>query len=402
MKILFHLAKRILFGNSEQNKTKKLMISSVIGMLITCTFILIGIGLLTGFHKAYRGAILSFNSHLVITSDQSFDKFDVEEIEQTLKILQKKYQFSFSKTLYHEILFPTKKGIKPLIIKGIEFNKPEVFSFAFSDQHLLKNKNAIIPGKNVVNQQRGALEKGFLKVISFVNDDKDFKTKYKKMKFSGWFKSGLHHYDGQYLLMDLENMQNTYFKKNAHPVKNFEIRLVDESDLPMLYGELTDLFASRFVIVPWDEWNRPLLEALHLENVAFITISTLVLMVACLTIFGFNFLFFLKKQREFLIFHYIGASTTYLTKVLSIMTLWIAIFAGGGAVLLSSIVIALLKYGKGIALDPDVYFVAKLPAEYNWSWFVSFLFILLGMSIVTSLITGKIVLKQKLAQERLI
>ncbi len=125
----------------------------------------------------------------------------------------------------------------------------------------------------------------------------------------------------------------------------------------------------------WDELNANLLEALRLEKTVVMVVTLLVMLMASLNLFGFVFLFLLSRRRDFQILGELGLSPRDHHQILA----WVSAALGGVASLCSLVagffVLVFLKFGPGIPLNPDVYFVSRVPVEFDFWWLGSFWFL---------------------------
>jgi ABC-type antimicrobial peptide transport system permease subunit len=76
----------------------------------------------------------------------------------------------------------------------------------------------------------------------------------------------------------------------------------------------------------------------------------------------------------------------------------LSLFLGGMAsvvgVLMGLVVLVLMQQGKGIPLNPEVYFIDRIPVHFETSWFLFALIGSVALCWLTSFVAGRVVLKR--------
>lgn len=391
----FYLVKRFLSGSSRRS----MLLTAALGIFFSSAFVLVSLGILAGFQGAYRDAVLAFNAHVVVTGVLGFDGEEQAQTASVLGTLQAEFPHVFSPYLFYETLMPTDKGMRPVILKGVQLEKKSaLYPFAFSD-FAGANGSAVYVGGGILSLQPGLSETRELRLLTLKDPKGRRVVRYDRVPATGFFESGLYQFDAQYVYLGLSELRRRYFADDR--VNGFEIRLHDADQTHAFAGRLRALLPPEVEVTTWDELNGSLLEALRLERTTFFAVAFLILSIGCVSVFGFNFLFFLERQREFSILSLLGLSQRRLRGLLNALSLAVGAAATTAAAVCAALALKWLQDGPGIALDPDVYFISRVPAHFEWTWFVLFILAAWLLCLFTSALAGRVVLKRHFAAGQL-
>lgn len=398
--LLPYLVRRFLFGAKEGSVRSATLLTAASGIFFATALVLVSLGILTGFQRAYKRAVLDFNTHIIVQnyfSEFGFTADDQDLLRSLLNDLSAEFPHTASAYLFEETLMPTSKGLRPVGLKGIEWEKRATLypyqAKAWGTPPA--GTSPLFVGADILNLQEGVKEAKKLKILKLKGPSNRYQVGYEKLAVTGVFKSGLYNFDSRYVLMDVSDLQRRMSDKVT--VDGFEIRLVDSSDIPAFEKRLRKIMPNTFRLKTWDEINGDLFEALELERTAFIVIAVLILMIASLNIFGFNFLFFLQREREFLILSLMGLAQNKLRGLLALLSLGIGAVATFLAAVVAYFILSYLALGSGIPLDPKVYFVDRVPVLFEAQWFLYFILCTWILCLATSAVAAKAVLKRHLS-----
>jgi lipoprotein-releasing system permease protein len=390
MKEVWYIAKRFLLPKDRRSFRSLSVLLSTLGIFCATALVMLSLGVLSGYQSVYRDAVLNFSSHIIITRDFGVDADSSAELEKTLIDLQKKTKFEYSPYHFHEALAPSKQGLKTIIFKGVDFKKlKEVYPVKINIVN--KDQKGVFVGQDLASEQGDMLKTGKLKYLSLRDPEGGIQSKLMSMPVVGTFSSGYYDFDSQFVLMPLDTLMQQFNQQN---VSGYELRLSDIDQVESLKKQIFDRVYHEFDILTWDELNRSLFEALKLDRTVVFAVSIMVLAIACLNIFGFNFLFFIGRQKDFMILSALGFGLKRLRRLLAVISFCLGGIAAILGALLGIAGLLFLMHGPGIPLDPKVYFVDHIPVNLVWPWFFAFTLATLILCYVTSLIAGKIVLRR--------
>lgn len=401
MKFLFYLAKHFFFKGSDGQQKSKASLFAFFGIVLVTTFVLVALGILSGYQRAYRDSIMGFNAHVVVSGRHSFFVDEQKKITTAFEKLQTQFVFFYTPYLYYESLIPTTQGMRPFILKGIDLAKHEqMYPFEIEELRLKSFSKTLLPiilGKGILDLQPQARATGSLKMLSLRDKKGRQATTYEKLFFNQTFSTGLYHYDGQFALADLQSLQRKYFQDE--PVQGYEIKLKNPDALTNFMDSLRQELPEGISLTTWMDLNRDVLESLSLEKTTVFAVIFLIVTIASLNIFGFNFLFFIGKQREFQILSLIGLTQQRLGRLLQILSLALCIGATFIGCILGLVILAALFYGPGLPLDPQIYYVDRVPVAWRLEWFLGFLFLSWGLCYLASVFAGKVIIKRYLGSQ---
>lgn len=399
MKVDAHLAFRLLAGHNRKHLLASGWFYAFFGIFLASLFVLVTLGILSGYQGAYRSAIMRFNAHVILSSETGLGEADRREVESVLNGLLQEFSHHKTPYVYHETLVPVAQAFKPVILKGVDFEHlNRVYPFVPDLKGKTDRRDAILMGKNLA-EETGVLKKNQgLRYLGFEKKrpaSQTGTTRFKTLPVAGIFESGLYHYDGQYVLMDARELMRRLGTERVH---GYEIRLKDPSQTHDMVRVLKQKFTSRFVVTSWDELNADLFSALKLERTVIFIIVILILIVACLNVFGFNFLFFVGRMREFRVLWLIGLSRARILGLIRRLGLFLGFLATLLASLLAAGCLLYLRDGLGIRLDPQVYYVDRVPVHFEWVWFGIFLGVTWLLCDFTSFVAGHVMVRRHLGQ----
>ncbi len=185
----------------------------------------------------------------------------------------------------------------------------------------------------------------------------------RRFRVAAIFYSGMYEYDASHVYMTLDNAQE--FLDLQGKVTNVEVKVEDVEGVTAVRDRISAALASHDLRVrDWKEINRNLFSALKLEKIATFIILCLAITVACFCIICTLLLMVTEKSKEIAIIKSLGASDGTILRIFMLEGLMI----GGVGTLFGVITGWVAAEGLkrfGVKLDPEVYYVDRLPIEVN-------------------------------------
>lgn len=185
----------------------------------------------------------------------------------------------------------------------------------------------------------------------------------KRFRVAGIFYSGMYEYDATYVYTMLETAQE-YFQAEDK-VSAIEIKVEDAERVE----RVTPLVAAAVQrddlrVRDWREINKNLFSALKLERFATFIILSIAIMVASFCIVCTLLLMVTEKGKEIAILKAIGASDGTILRTFMIEGV---IIGGIGTVfgVVTGLAVCLGLSWFGLRLDPEVYYIDRLPVSVN-------------------------------------
>ncbi len=206
--------------------------------------------------------------------------------------------------------------------------------------------------------------------------------KARRFRVAAIFYSGMYEYDASQAYTTLDTAQSFFDLKNA--VSAIDVRVDDPEHVadvrPLVEKALAD---PKLTVRDWKEMNKNLFSALKLEKIATFIILSLAILVASFCIICTLLLMVTEKSKEIAILKALGATDRGILRIFMAEGM---IIGGIGTVFGVATGLALTLGLKwfGLRLDPDVYYVDRLPINVDAG---DFTFVALSALVITTLAT---------------
>jgi len=181
-------------------------------------------------------------------------------------------------------------------------------------------------------------------------------------RVAGVFYTGMYEYDLKYVYVTLDSLQD--FLDRGDAVDGIEVRVTNPDETDAFVAKLQDKFGARYRVQDWKELNRSLFSALKLEKVAMFLVLGIVILVASFSIVGNLIMVVVEKAREIALLKTLGASDVGVMQLFAIQGLMIGLI---GTVLGIGTGLDACWWFKrfGLPLNPDVYYIDRLPIHVD-------------------------------------
>jgi lipoprotein-releasing system permease protein len=205
----------------------------------------------------------------------------------------------------------------------------------------------------------------------------------RKFRVAAIFYSGMYEYDASHAYVKLEAAQDFFDLKQN--VTGIEIKIDEAERVSEIRPQIEALVKGRedLRVRDWKELNKNLFSALKLEKIATFIILSLAILVASFCIICTLLLMVTEKSKEIAILKSLGASDQAILKIFMTEGVMIGGIGTVFGVTTGLSVTSGLKW-FGVRLDPDVYYVDKLPINIEWS---DFTLVALAAFLITTIAT---------------
>ncbi|HEX2735979.1 MAG TPA: ABC transporter permease [Polyangiaceae bacterium] len=205
----------------------------------------------------------------------------------------------------------------------------------------------------------------------------------RRFRIAGIFYSGMYEYDASHVYVTLETAQE--FLDLAGRITSIESTVVDAENVRPVAARMVDVFQARGLRVrDWQELNKSLFSALKLEKIATFIILVLAIIVACFCIICTLLLMVTEKSKEIAIIKALGASDRMVLGIFMLEGSVIGAMGTSFGVITGWVMCEGLKR-FGVRLDPEVYYVDRLPIEVNPSDYALIAFFGLAITVAATL-----------------
>lgn len=205
----------------------------------------------------------------------------------------------------------------------------------------------------------------------------------REFRVAAIFYSGMYEYDSSHAYVLIGEAQD--FLDLQGKITSIDVRAKEGVDVAQLRKTLASRIGRKDLRVrDWMEMNKNLFSALKLEKIATFIILSLAIAVASFCIICTLLLMVTEKSKEIAVLKALGASDVGILRVF--MTEGI-IIGGIGTILgvVTGAVSCLALLWFGVRLDPEVYYVDRLPIEVNFGDYLLVALAALAITIAATL-----------------
>ena len=204
----------------------------------------------------------------------------------------------------------------------------------------------------------------------------------RSFRVAGHFYSGMYEFDSKLAYVSLAEAQK--FLGQPGEVTGIDVRTMRPDTAVEIARALGERLGPAYEVRSWEELNRSLFMALRLEKLAMFIVLTFIALVASFSIVSNLIMMVTEKGREVAILKSMGASDGGILRVFFAEGLYIGL-VGLALGLLLGIGTCVLIGRFGLPLDPDVYYIQKLPVVMRVSEIGSVAAAALGLCCLATL-----------------
>jgi lipoprotein-releasing system permease protein len=201
-------------------------------------------------------------------------------------------------------------------------------------------------------------------------------------RVAGTFYTGMYEYDLKFIYVDLVALQD--FLDIGDQVNGIEIRVADPDDTEPVLARLVKRLGPGYRVQDWKEINRNLFSALKLEKIAMFLVLAIIILVASFSIIGNLIMVVVEKAKEIALLKTLGSSDGQIMQIFVVQGLLIGL-VGAVVGVLHGLILSYLGGRFGLPLDPDVYYIDRLPIHIEGSSVVAVLAAGIVISVVATL-----------------
>jgi lipoprotein-releasing system permease protein len=188
--------------------------------------------------------------------------------------------------------------------------------------------------------------------------------KLKPFRVAGHFYTGMYEFDSKLAYVSLAEAQK--FLAMQGEVSGIEVHTRTADMARDVADEIARRLGSGYEVRSWEELNQGLFAALKLEKIAMFVVLTFILLVASFSVISTLLMLATEKGREIAILKSMGARSGSVLKIFVAEGLYIGVL-GMALGLTTGISGCQLLSRWGLPLDPDIYYIQKLPVVMRGS-----------------------------------
>jgi lipoprotein-releasing system permease protein len=203
-------------------------------------------------------------------------------------------------------------------------------------------------------------------------------------RVAGIFYSGMYEYDTKYAYVTIPVAQN-FFNFQGDQISSIEVRVDDVDRADTVARQIEPIVAPAHLRVrDWKQLNQNLFRALALEKLMMFVLLGVAIVVASFAIVATLLLLVIEKGREIAVLKAMGASDPFIARVFVFVGLLIGL-VGSTLGVSTALVVCSLIQKLGIPLDPEVYYIDRLPVFISLSDYVFVTIIAVMVCLVATL-----------------
>lgn len=370
---------------------------STYGLFLGSGALVIVLSVMSGFESDLRHKILGTHAHIVVTTpDHAFTGYR----EARAKLAELEGVVGVSPYLTNEVMISSSSNLSGVVLKGIDpktvgqvtdlskntdvggldyLSSPEKLRGLggpplFDDEKGPKDKKdeaqpdrRVVPGVIIGRELAKNLR-------LYLGDDVNVVSplggigptgaipKSKPFRVAGVFFSGMFEYDSKYIYMSIPAAQK--FLGQEEEVTGLELKVRDPDATERVVAAIRNTLGAGYEVQDWKELNRNLFSALKLEKIAMFIVLCFVILVAAFSIIANGIMLVMEKGREIAILKSMGASDRAVLGVFMILGLYMGVLGTTCGISVGMLACGLLER-FGLSLDPDVYYITKLPVRMD-------------------------------------
>ena len=364
---------------------------SLIGIMLGVATLIIVLAVMNGFRSELLDKILGINGHITIQSfDSGIDNYEdlrvkLENVDNVLSVIP---------TIYSQVMVSSDNQTSGAIIKAIKYNDiknvPKINDNLNIDNY--RTQDGILIGSGM-SLNMGIGLNDMLTLISPKGSQTPFGTtpRIKSYPISGVFNIGMSEYDNNFVYMPLDEAQKYFNQKES--VNSIEIFLKDPELIKDVIIETKKIAGNGYYVSSWMDQNKTFFTALEVERDLMFIIVSLIVLVAGLNIVSSLIMLVKDKNSDIAILRTIGASRNSIIRIFFITGSFIGVIGTVLGVIIGiifcknidSIRLLISKITGTDLFSPEMYYLAKLPAQIDNGELLSVVIMALSFSILASI-----------------
>ena len=385
------IAFRYLRSKKKEGFISIISLFSLVGIMLGVATLIIVLAVMNGFRSELLDKILGINGHIIVQSYSS-DITRYNEIKDNISHIDNVY--SVVPTIYSQVMVSNGEQTAGAIVKAIDYN--DIQNTPKMDKSLALDSYNEIDGLLIGSGMARSLLIGMgdsLTLISPKGSQTPFGTtpRIKSYPITGIFNIGMSEYDSSFVYMPLQEAQKYFNKKDK--VNTIEVFLDNPEEIELALIKIREIADGVGYVSSWKDQNKTFFTALEVERDLMFIIVSLIVLVAGLNIISSLIMLVKDKNSDIAILRTIGASKSSIIRIFFIAGSSIGV---AGTVLgviigiifcqnIDTIRLFISKITGTELFSPEMYYLAKLPAQIDSYELLSVVVMALSFSILASI-----------------
>jgi lipoprotein-releasing system permease protein len=205
----------------------------------------------------------------------------------------------------------------------------------------------------------------------------------KPFRVAGTFFTGMFEYDTKLVYVSLPALQA--FLSLGDEVQGLEVRIANQDQTAGLIAEITNKLGKGYRVQGWQELNRSLFSALKLEKIAMFLVLAIIILVASFSIVSNLIMVVVEKARDVAVLKSLGARNVSVMGIFVVRGLYIGLIGTAVGLGIGIGVIGGVGAQGGIPLNPNVYYIDRLPIAIDLQACLFIAFAGIAISVIATI-----------------
>ena len=361
------LALRYLRSRRRHRLARATTLIALLGIAAGVASLIVAFAIADGFRDEMRDKILRGTAHITVTRADGRPFANYQEVAGQIARLPG--VVSAAGSTYDGAVVIGPKNSAYAILRGVEQSSSEIsqtlvlgsvaplFTSA-EDQQTLP---AVVLGAELA-KRIGADVGDSVEVIP-AQSGLTSNASRRRVRVAGISRSGLFEYDSTWIYLSLETV--AAFAGGAHAATVISVQVADIYDVKGAAARITDAVRKDYLVIDWQEANRPLFTALSLERRIGTLIIALIVLIAALNITTTLILLVMERRRDIAILNAMGATPNGIMKIFVIEGALLGLMGALIGVVIGVLVCFAGNRYQLITLPADVYSISHVPLHLN-------------------------------------
>ncbi len=397
------LAFRYLRSRHKRGLARATALAATSGIAVGVAALIVALALANGFREEMRDKILRGTAHLTVMRTDGQPMHNYTQL--AARIRQVGGVASAAGTTYDGAVATGPKGSAYAVLRGVDGTAAaggEVRSWitegSFEPLLEVPTEKVLSPPNAIIGAElatRMGLHVGDTVELFPVNTSAVARSN-RLVHVAGIFRSGLFEYDSAWVYLSLDTA--AAFTGSAHAASLISVQVTDIDKVKSVAGDIKTVLGSSYIVVDWQEANRPLFTALGLERRMGLFIVGLIVVIATLNITTMLILVVVERRRDIAILNAMGAGGRSISGLFIIEGAIIGTLGAFSGVVLGLVTCFIGNRYKLVSLPADVYSISSVPFRAHLNEVALAVVIAFALSIVATLYPARAAARMRPAE----
>lgn len=368
MNLEYYISKKIFSNN--KGFSKPIVNIAILGISLGIAVMILTLAIVSGFQKEIREKVISFGSHIQITSYDNNDSYEGSPINRDQPFLA---ELSKNQGIRHIQCFATKAGIiktktelQGVVVKGIGSD----FDWDFFKKNIISGTPLTISDgaksdKILISKYQSEKLKLNLNDTIIVYFIQNQQQRARRFSICGIYETGLGEmFDQIYVMADIAHIQKLN-GWDAGSIAGFEIIINDYKKIDEVTEFVNETIGYDFLARSIKEVNRPIFSWLDAQDINAVVVISLMALVSAINMISALLVLILERTNMIGILKALGMSNWGVRKIFLYNSSFL-ILKGMIIGNIAGLAFCLLqKQFHLVSLDEATYYLSSIPIHLN-------------------------------------